>query len=889
MSMLSRSWPDVLAFFSSRRVLARILSTLLCSIFVVIRPFSKFGGSSAFLALTLKELAFSVQGNLAQQFEVTVFNLASGLIAIGLSSLANYLSSLAQAHGKAVVSRLISALFLAVISFSAGFLKSRLPRLTLPSRVICFVSIWLLTTNAGGTEPIWPQTGHFLWILLTSAVATFLSSLLLLQWSSTQIAYDIASCFSNLRLYLRHYLGEAFEEIPDLLRQSVSLDTVYQQAAFELRIGRVSVKHLKPFIGTIEHLRRELSRGMTFPQHPDSIAPLNDVIKAFYSPALELGCAILDSMSAIEQIVLACFGQSVSLACTRTQEHNLFMARKRLSAALIRARAELRAVCDMAEFGLQSSEGDVDLPLKVLDMCSFMISLLQMAQTMRNALNEAQNILVLYTTSNVRLWYPRFSLAWLGVPPSMMFIEERGLVMDEEIQDVAATSPQEALQGIAEQESPAASATLPKKRATTMENYLPSYASIWNNPRTLAARLLLSRFLKSVEHSPHLRHAFKNAVGIAILSIPAFLPVTSLGYAWFKKNFGQWMLVSFLWVLETNTGATWRVAYLRISGTIVGALYAYVASLICRRNAYALVALVTLSDVPISYVVTRTTFPVPRAVTLPPVMFPPYFSESTRSPGTLAVVRGAMIAAGIVAALLINSVLFPRHCRVLFLNSTCRTLGLFSQLYMGLSRDLLDTRSSLSFTKQRSVQLELNIRQLIHLNTFICDSQRMMYLVQKPMRCYRQIVDVLQRLLDLLTGIRKIRENIPRKETVEEVIPQRREMMSCVCLSFFACEHAFRSRQSLPQFIPSVRDAFRTLEKDVEERIAEAQKETPEPLGLPFVYAFAEINILRDLVEAIEDLLDLTRQLFGTSSWYSGPPVANSSPNEEAGTGQIEL
>ncbi|KAF8061044.1 hypothetical protein FPV67DRAFT_1453065 [Lyophyllum atratum] len=646
-------------------------------------------------------------------------------------------------------------------------------------------------------QPIWPQTGHFLWILLTLRLRLFYPACYYCNGRSTQIAYDIASCFSNLRLYLRHYLGEAFEEIPstplsgsiqrDLLRQSVSLDTVYQQAAFELRIGRVSggsfgnfscifdqsfvpVKHLKPFIGTIE--------------------------VTFYSPALELGCAILDSMSAIEQIVLACFGQSVSLACTRTQEQFVHGKETPLC-CFIRARAELRAVCDMAEFGLQSSEGDVDLPLK-------------MAQTMRNALNEAQNILVLYTTSNVRLWYPRFSLAWLGVPPSMMFIEERGLVMDEEIQDVAATSPQEALQGIAEQESPAASATLPKKRATTMENYLPSYASIWNNPRTLAARLLLSRFLKSVEHSPHLRHAFKNAVGIAILSIPAFLPVTSLGYAWFKKNFGQWMLVSFLWVLETNTGATWRVAYLRISGTIVGALYAYVASLICRRNAYALVALVTLSDVPISYVVTRTTFPlgVVAAVTLPPVMFPPYF--------TLAVVRGAMIAAGIVAALLINSILFPRHCR----STVHGTKSLFiNPALAGTSIFLVTMDDELS-------------------------------LVPKPMRCYRQIVDVLQRLLDLLTGIRKIRENIPRKETVEEVIPQRREMMS--------------SRQSLPQFIPSVRDAFRTLEKDVEERIAEAQKETPEPLGLPFV------------------LTGSYAAAFWTSSWYSGPPVANSSPNEEA-------
>lgn len=70
----------------------------------------------------------------------------------------------------------------------------------------------------------------------------------------------------------------------------------------------------------------------------------------------------------------------------------------------------------------------------------------------------------------------------------------------------------------------------------------------------------------------------------------------------------------------------------------------------------------------------------------------------------LSIVRSVMIAAGIVAALLVNSLLFPRHCRVcvlrltrevwwtdatiqvLFLSDTSRTLGLLSSLYLTLSQ-----------------------------------------------------------------------------------------------------------------------------------------------------------------------------------------------------------
>ena len=35
----------------------------------------------------------------------------------------------------------------------------------------------------------------------------------------------------------------------------------------------------------------------------------------------------------------------------------------------------------------------------------------------------------------------------------------------------------------------------------------------------------------------------------------------------------------------------------------------------------------------------------------------------------------------------------------------------------------------------------------------------------------------MQKLLDLMTGLRKIRENIPRKETVANVFKERREFV----------------------------------------------------------------------------------------------------------------
>lgn len=106
--------PEILAYISSRRVLARLFSTVLCSILLVIHPFSKHGGSAAFLALTVKELVFSVQENLAHQLEATILHSVGGLTGIGLSVIGKYLSTLAS---NTVVARLIPALFLVGICF----------------------------------------------------------------------------------------------------------------------------------------------------------------------------------------------------------------------------------------------------------------------------------------------------------------------------------------------------------------------------------------------------------------------------------------------------------------------------------------------------------------------------------------------------------------------------------------------------------------------------------------------------------------------------------------------------------------------------------------------------------------------------------------------------
>ncbi|GAW05453.1 hypothetical protein LENED_007312 [Lentinula edodes] len=778
----SPSYSVFWSFFSSRHFLARIVSTLLCSILIVIQPFSKYGGSLAFLALTIKELNFAPQDNLAHQLEGLVLNLFGGLTGIGISLLGNYIASLT---GDTALARTIPAVFLAFICFLMGWLKSALPRLTMSSRLVCFISIWMFTQDPGAKSESSLMALYCVWLVLTAAFTSFCSCLIFLRWSTAHFAQDIASALSSLHHCLESNLQSPFQFNPDtpaassatltsLRTKAVALSSSYQQASFELRFGRIGVKSIKPLISIVEHLRREISWGMSFPQvevhYSSSDAFEGTVIGFFRQPATDLGHAILDSISLVRSAVLKCY--------------------------------------------------DAPAPVAMLD---------------DSTINRAKDQLT---------------------EPSEEILQEISLGRKLQRNDIE--DPGTKTKGLV--------------RMLYRFRFNKIIWSLWNHPIILQARLKLHELVMSFKKSSRIdiKHAFKNALGVSMLAIPAFLPASSAGRQWFIFYRGQWMLITYIWVLETNTGATLRVGYLRIAGTILGALYGYIASLISQNNPYALVALVTFAEIPISAAIMRTSFPsvgVVANITLPPILFSNYITGMDFATGELATIRGMMICAGIAGAVVVNGFVFPRHARVIFLDGISQILESLTKLYMGLSRDLLQTFGSQGRSKQKTMKSELRIRNALQrMSNLITSMGDELSLVPIPMKKYRHLVRTLQKLLDLFTGLRKIRENIPRRETVIEVAEERRELISCICVSLFACEQVFLARHTLPQFLPSYRQALENLKQSIDLHMRNTREKLHGPMGLSLVYALAETNILTDIVETIDELLELSRQLFGTAA-----------------------
>jgi hypothetical protein len=105
-------------------------------------------------------------------------------------------------------------------------------------------------------------------------------------------------------------------------------------------------------------------------------------------------------------------------------------------------------------------------------------------------------------------------------------------------------------------------------------------------------------------------------------------------------------------------------------------------------------------------------------------------------------------------------------------------------------------------------------------------------------------------------------------------------------MTFYSAEHAFRSRQPLPQFIPSARHALHALQA----RIGEAHDQPlsteseAEDGSLPLIHALAEQELLEKFVGNLEGILNVAQDLFGATTWLTSHTLSSSRPATAPGS-----
>jgi hypothetical protein len=164
-----------------------------------------------------------------------------------------------------------------------------------------------------------------------------------------------------------------------------------------------------------------------------------------------------------------------------------------------------------------------------------MTSRSQMASDVLRALKTCRHCIEVYNASKPKIWFPRWNSAWLGVSLRGLVIDEQGDDLNFIIPTSSNLSGEELREGLQESANPSNPGRVYSNSTLTPQILNPCQCiwavarSLWNYSRVLQIRLSLSRVVKGVQGSSHLKHAFKNAAGIALLGLPAYMPSSSFG------------------------------------------------------------------------------------------------------------------------------------------------------------------------------------------------------------------------------------------------------------------------------------------------------------------------------------------------------------------------
>ncbi|QRV85726.1 fusaric acid resistance-like protein [Ceratobasidium sp. AG-Ba] len=906
-NFLTMLWP-------SAQLLCRMSVTFICVVIVVLQPTARIAGPYTFLILTTKDIVFPPSTSPSAQIEALAVNTSGVVFGLGWSNLGLACATFAgRKYGvDSSAVRAIKACFLVILAFLSGLARSGLPRLAFASRAACFVGVWLLSRTATTDKWDYHNFTQLLFICSIPGAASLLVSLAARIFTHPGgYPKDVIDALSRLKSLLELSTARAFgqpdndqsrndlhltpttstvntfttsteppSQIEDLqkscLNDSLALHTSYAYSAFELRIGRVPVKDIKPLLNTVNRIREELAWGDGSKNYSSLLSPdmhkrkIRDrgPLDELDEPSRVCASALGNGISVLQAVVGKCYG--IKLGSGQTTFEEPLICREKI----ISARAELKARLDSAvhranQIGrvmddeYEQEEVDIATVATIHDNILFqkslqVTSLLHMSSELIRALTLAHAILEIHRTSTrPRLFFLRPSWLWLGMSPRALVAEEDGPSPD------LPTSPTPDADVLSVQE---ADTTLPG--VVTLSPKRWRLKRIWNSPGILRFRIRLSKMIWRMRHSKHIHNGIRNAFGVGLLLIPAVLPAGSAGKHYFDTDYGVWAIISFTYVLESNTALTWRIGIWRLFGTTIGATYAYLTWVIVRQNPYGIVALVTAAEIMLTWLVRSSTpgVGVVASVTIPPVLFQRYLGLNNAPMIDVAALRGLQISIGIVAAIIVNHVLFPKHPRVLFLSGMAQVLDELSALYLHLSHQSYNDRERVRNKKgiAHSAKLELRIRELIaRENVWLTQMEHEISLMPKPTRLYRASAEHVQRFADLVSGLRRIRENVPQ-QAIEQVLQHRQHTVSCVSIVLFACEHAFRSRRSLPQMLPSPRKALDAQSREMMEVLQDSVGATD--IG----YAVAEHEVLESIVETLDGLTSVTRALFGTHAWLEG-------------------
>lgn len=401
------------------------------------------------------------------------------------------------------------------------------------------------------------------------------------------------------------------------------------------------------------------------------------------------------------------------------------------------------------------------------------------------------------------------------------------------------------------------------------------------------------------------RFAFKVTLVTTLISIPAWLPQSR---EWWNANESWWAVVVVWMMMHPRVGGTFQDLVVRAFCAAIGAIWgglAFAAAGTGRRSPYIMALFALIYLIPMLHRFTQSSHPrsgVVGCLSFTVVSLSAYTSRGQPSITTIAWTRGLAFAVGVIAAMLVNWMLWPFIARHELRKSLSSMMLHTAILYRGVIAKYVyysDGQPPGPDAIARSEMLEGRLRE-----GFVRMHQ-LMELTGHEMRLrgpfnplpHAALISAGESLFEHLVQVRQSSIYFqpsmltPAPSAAASLIGVRRDAVAVVLMDLYALACALRSGAPVPVYLPSAAAARARLLERMElveremggggdrvgdtgeggKKEGEGERERERKRGRRWadVYRYAYSSALTDIVGEVGILIRFTKKVCGEDEWDS--------------------
>ncbi|TPX58693.1 hypothetical protein PhCBS80983_g02942 [Powellomyces hirtus] len=371
------------------------------------------------------------------------------------------------------------------------------------------------------------------------------------------------------------------------------------------------------------------------------------------------------------------------------------------------------------------------------------------------------------------------------------------------------------------------------------------------------------------------RFAFKTAITVTLLSLPAFLDVTQ---NFFQEYRMHWSLSTFIVVMTPSVGGTNAAGVWRLFGTVAGAGMAVLSSVLFPGSPIGLFCMAALVCVPCMHIFLNTEYPMLgqiSLITFTIIIFNDFSGALDPTTGEqysifeIAFRRGVSVTVGVVMGMFVSWYIWPftaRKALRLGLSGVIFDIGLLYSRLVGLFDSAKEpTRQDMHEFLEDELELRLSLARLRILLEDTAHEPRLRG--PFPTDSYARLIDgcshILNKLISMRSGMTVNGFARIRADFVTPVQPQRQKMIGTMLLYFYLISGALILRYPLPPQLPDAREARLNLIEAIRSLPVIQPREVGSQKDPAYIYYYAYVMGMDDIVRELEGLGSICIDLFG--------------------------